>query len=92
MSAEGAVTLDEETVLKTITKLLDKAGRDPRLTPRILREKAEQRLTLSKGDLKSRRENIKDIICDWWHKQKAAEVDREQSILKAVSIMAWHSK
>jgi hypothetical protein len=38
-----------------IFKLLDKAGKDPRLTPRILREKAEQRLSLNKGDLKSKR-------------------------------------
>lgn len=34
-----------------IQKLLDKAGKDPRLTPRILREKAEQKLHLEIGRL-----------------------------------------
>lgn len=71
--------------MKTVTKLLDKAGKDPRLTPRILREKAEQRLSLSKGDLKPQREKIKDIIWDWWEKQKTAQLDREAAILKSVS-------
>jgi phage-related tail protein len=75
----------EDVLLKTITKLLDKAGKDPRLTPRILREKAEQRMELNKGDLKPKREKIKDIIYDWWKKQKQDEVDKETAILKAVS-------
>lgn len=58
----------DELLLKTITKLLDKAGKDPRLTPKILREKAEQRMELSKGHLKDKREAIKLIICEWWKK------------------------
>ena len=32
-----------------LEKLLDKAGKDPRLTPRILREKAEQKLSIETG-------------------------------------------
>lgn len=78
---------DEEVLLQTITKLLDKAGRDPRLTPRILREKAEQRMSLNKGDLKSKREHIKDVIYEWWNKQKSAQQDKETSTLKAVSTL-----
>ena len=76
---------DEDILLKTILKLLDKAGKDPRLTPRLLRDKAEQRMTLAKGELKSKREQIKVIICDWWKKQKAAQLDRETATLKSVS-------
>jgi phage-related tail protein len=75
----------DDMLLKTITKLLDKAGKDPRLTPRILREKAEQRMELNKGDLKTKREKIKDIIYDWWKKQKQDEIDKETAVLKAVS-------
>lgn len=85
MSTEVSTSWTDEDVEKTVTKLLDKAGHDPRLTPRILREKAEQRLNLAKGDLKPKRESIKVIICDWWQKRKAAEVDRETANLKAVS-------
>ena len=80
MAAEGG----SDNLLKTITKLLDKAGTNPRLTPRILREKAEQRMSLQKGDLKPNREEIKKMICKWWETQRASQVDKEESTLKAV--------
>ena len=73
----------------TVTKLLDKAGSDPRLTPRILREKAEQRMNLLKGDLKPNRERIKDIIYEWWRVRKSAEEDRENGILKSVCMFEF---
>ena len=38
-----------ESTSKMLEKLLDKAGKDPRLTPRILREKAEQKLSIETG-------------------------------------------
>ena len=38
-----------EDAKQTLKRLLDKAGNDPRLTPRILREKAEQKLHLETG-------------------------------------------
>lgn len=38
-----------EDAKQTLKRLLDKAGTDPRLTPRILREKAEQKLHLETG-------------------------------------------
>jgi len=84
MATEVSTAWTDEDVEKTITKLLDKAGHDPRVTPRILREKAEQRMNLTKGDLKSKREIIKAIICDWWQKRKSMEVDRETANFKAV--------
>mmetsp|Transcript_8747 Transcript_8747/g.14558 ORF Transcript_8747/g.14558 Transcript_8747/m.14558 type:complete len:273 (-) Transcript_8747:221-1039(-) len=78
----------QEVLLKTITKLLDKAGKDPRLTPRLLREKAEQRMTLEKGKLKPKREKIKRIICDWWEKQYAVKVDKDAILLKSLIKLA----
>jgi hypothetical protein len=51
-----------------VNKLLDKAGKDPRLTIRLLREKTEQRLDLKKDQLKSSRALIKELICTWWKK------------------------
>jgi phage-related tail protein len=76
----------DEQLAQTVTKLLDKAGKDPRLTPRLLREKAEQRLTLTKGELKPQRERIKNIICEWWQKQRNAQAEKETVALKAVSL------
>ena len=42
-----------EDAKQTLKRLLDKAGNDPRLTPRILREKAEQKLHLETGTCKN---------------------------------------
>jgi hypothetical protein len=75
---------EEDPLQKTITKLLEKAGHDPRLTPRILREKAEQRMTLEKGGLKAKREKIKDIICAWWDKKTSSKDEEENKTLKTV--------
>ena len=46
-------------------KLLNKAGRDIRVTPKLLREKMEQRLAMQPGDLKHLRDTIKDWIIEW---------------------------
>ena len=46
MSTE--IVLDDK-VKTTLNNLLNKAGRDPRLTPRLLREKTEQKLSFPKG-------------------------------------------
>lgn len=61
---------EQELLVRTINKLLDKAGKDPRLTPRILREKMEQRMNLARGTLKPKREELKDLIYDWWVKNQ----------------------
>lgn len=68
----------EETMKNQIQKLLDKAGTNPKLTPRLLREKAEQRLKLQPGELntRTRREIIKNVIIKWWNenvKKESAE-------------------
>ena len=56
-----------------INKLLDKAGKDPRLTIRLLREKAEERLKMTKDELKPKRQLIKKLVIQWWtQKQKEA--------------------
>jgi len=60
--------VDCERIERMVNKLLDKAGNDPRLTPRLLREKTEQRLDLKKDQLKSSRALIKELICSWWKK------------------------
>ena len=59
-------SFDEEKLKTMILKLLDKAGRDPRLTPKILRNKAEERLKLESGTLKPKRAFIKELIFQWW--------------------------
>lgn len=55
-----------EEVRKVVDKLLEKAGKDPRLTPKILRLKAESKMQLPAGSLKKFRNDIKDIIWQWW--------------------------
>jgi hypothetical protein len=42
----------EKIIIKTTAiKLLEKAGRHPALTPRILRQKIESKLELAKGNI-----------------------------------------
>ena len=62
------VKIDEIQLRQTVNKLMDKAGRDQRLTPRLLREKAEEKMKLPKGALKCKRTRIKVMIIDWWSK------------------------
>eukprot|EP01036_Dinobryon_divergens_P030361 gene30361-39594_t len=73
-----------EDAKQTLKRLLDKAGNDPRLTPRILREKAEQKLHLETGELKRFRETIKTIIIEWWLKDNKARsaptIDQKSSV------------
>jgi hypothetical protein len=49
-SSSGEV--DFEKVKALISKLLDKAGNDPRVTPRVLRGKVEERMNLEPSALK----------------------------------------
>ncbi len=55
-----------EDLHPVVLKLLQKAGKDPRLTPRLLREKSAQRLGVDKDTLKPYRNKIKDIIMEWY--------------------------
>jgi hypothetical protein len=63
-----------------VKRLLNKAGTDPRVTPRLLREKAEQRLKLVKETLKPMREDIKDMIMTW-HKERMDKLGVEIKLL-----------
>ena len=63
----------EQTLFTNVLKLLNKAGQDPRLTPRILRKKLEERMNLPEGELKSKRELIKTHIFKWFKKNCAGK-------------------
>eukprot|EP01038_Epipyxis_sp_PR26KG_P007586 gene7586-10335_t len=89
-TSDGKENLDEK-LLKVITKLLNKAGRDPRLTPRLLREKAEERLSLEKDALKIKRDAIKEMIITWWKenmlkKKENNNVDKEATDIKVTQV------
>lgn len=68
-----------------IYKLLDKAGKDPRLTPRLLREKAEKSLSLTKGELKAKRDQIKDMIFQWYLDNEKKEDEASLQTLKLLA-------
>jgi len=76
--------VDNESIERMVNKLLDKAGKDPRLTPRLLREKTEQRLDLKKDELKSKRTLIKELICSWW-KKNANDIICSDSGIRKIS-------
>jgi hypothetical protein len=67
---KGNEPLSLETV---VFRLLDKAGRDHRCTLKLLRDKAEKRMSLATGALKPQREEIKQLIMTWWEKEEAKE-------------------
>lgn len=79
----NGIHIDE--LKKVIFKLLDKVGvEDPRLTPRKLREKAEERLYGKSecfGKLKAQRDVIKDLVMKWVEEQRAKEVETLRALL-----------
>jgi len=75
----GDADKNNETILAgCLVKLLDKAGHDPRLTPRILREKAEDRLSMPRHSLKPKREWIKKIIVRWWTQNVDSKIEKDK--------------
>ena len=94
MSASNATSIAKNSkdgsdpVETMVFKLLNKAGRDPRLTPRILREKAEQRLSMTKGELKPQRNRIKDMIVEWDKKKRQEALVVQHSTLQALTKLA----
>lgn len=67
----SSVVIPEKAELKAaVIKLLERAGRHPKLTPRILREKAEKILKLEPHTLKSKREYVKKVAIQWWRSEK----------------------
>ena len=67
--------IDPAQLTSVLNKLLDKAGTDARLTPRLLREKAEQRMKLEPGQLITRKADIMDVIVSWWMENNPSTVE-----------------
>ena len=80
----------EQSVLKAQTiKLLEKSGRHPQLTPRILRTKLEQKLGLAAKALRKQREYIKDVAIVWWlDAASEGETSEESLALQRLSKLA----
>jgi len=74
--------IDQSQVKLIVLKLLDKAGNDPRLTPRILRNKVEDKMNLERGSLKVKRDYIKTLIFKWW------KVNHPESTIRTGSLSA----
>lgn len=87
-ASSSSGTVDYDKLLAVMTKLLDKAGRDPRVTPRLLREHAEKRMSLEKGELKPMREKLKTVIVEWWYKQKGLDQDKQKEALHSLTKLA----
>ncbi len=81
MSSSSSSSLPtRDSLSEVVMKLLNKAGTDPRVTPRMLREKAEDRLKLSRGTLKPMRNDIKDMVMEW-HNQRMEQVSNDIKLL-----------
>lgn len=74
------VEVDFNEVRQVLEKLLNKAGKDPRLTPKLLRAKTESKLQLAAGQLKPYRKDIKKVIWEWW------ESDQRKTLIQLVSL------
>lgn len=77
---------DKDTLRAYTLKLLEKANRHPELTPKILREKIEQKLKLVPSTLKPKRGYIKKTAIDWWIQvegsNKTQESEKERLVKK----------
>ncbi len=58
--------LDIGVLDQTVTKYLSRAGTDPRCTPKVLREKTEDKMKLDRGTLDAFKPRIKKLIIKWW--------------------------
>lgn len=77
------VRIDIDKLKGVVLKLLDRAGADRRLTPGILRRKAEQKMKLEEGSLKTMKPNIMRYITKWWDANFSRnDVDRLKNMLK----------
>jgi hypothetical protein len=65
-SASSGKTPSKDEVKEGVWKLMDQAGRHPRLTIRMIRHQLEKKLGLNKDSLESFRPLIKKIIFHWW--------------------------
>lgn len=78
--------VDFSKVRAVIEKLLQKAGKDPRVTPKILRMKAESKLELSSGQLKQYRNQIKGVIWEWWESDQAYTLQQLVFLSRALQL------
>mmetsp|Transcript_34598 Transcript_34598/g.32964 ORF Transcript_34598/g.32964 Transcript_34598/m.32964 type:complete len:205 (+) Transcript_34598:87-701(+) len=60
------MAIDQKELKDIVMKLLEKKGDDPRLTPRLLREKTEQKMHLEKDALFKMKSQIMGMIESWW--------------------------
>jgi hypothetical protein len=101
LSSNG-LAVDKEALQAMLFKLLDKAGRDIRLTPRVLRKKAEEKMKLPTGGLNDKKETIKRVIMKWWslqpeaqekekEKDKEREKDKEKDKEKSAKSSSSHN-
>ncbi len=65
MSAAAALPTEKE-VKEGVWKLMDQAGKHPKLTPKIVRSQLERKLGVQTGSLKVFRPLIKKVIFAWW--------------------------
>jgi hypothetical protein len=79
-----SASVDSTKIKEVIEKLLNKAGKDPRVTLKILRTKAESKLQLPSGSLKEHRQLIKDTIWEWW------EADQSHVLTQFVYLARAH--
>ena len=89
--------IDIKQLQNTVKKLLDKAGTDARLTPRLLREKVEQRMKLEPGALTCKKSDIMDEIIKWWKETQPAikakdSVDAHATELTALQSITKYAK
>jgi hypothetical protein len=60
------MAIDQKELKDIVMKLLEKKGDDPRLTPKLLREKTEQKMHLEKDALFKMKSQIMGMIESWW--------------------------
>jgi hypothetical protein len=65
-ASSSSRTPSEKEVKEGVWKLMDQAGRHPKLTPRMVRTQLEKKLSQPSGSLKTFRPLIKKIIFYWW--------------------------
>lgn len=79
---------EKELIRSTIIKLLEKANRHPSLTPKLLRNKLEEKLKLQPGCLSAKKIFIKKIALQWWVSGESTEMTPTQLALKRLTKLA----
>ena len=72
--------LDIGVLDQTVTKYLSRAGTDPRCTPKVLREKTEDKMKLERGTLEAFKPRIKKLIIKWWKESGKEQVSNSTKV------------